>query len=81
MAHSSEKVALIVGANVPMGILDTDSRKFYKIWENIPDFVERNSREGIVAPDDLAANYVMLYNQPRNAWTFELDIRPRAEPR
>nr|WP_255938583.1 SDR family oxidoreductase [Kordiimonas sp. SCSIO 12610] len=152
-----------IGANVPMTILDTDSRKFYKIWEmacfsgfltgreaarymtkrqrgtiiftgatasvrgaagfgafasakhglralaqslaremgpqnihvahviidaavdtawireNIPDYDERKANEGVVNPDDLADNYVMLHKQPRNAWTFELDVRPWAE--
>ena len=28
-------VVFNVGANVPMGILETDSRKFFKIWEAI----------------------------------------------
>jgi NAD(P)-dependent dehydrogenase (short-subunit alcohol dehydrogenase family) len=152
-----------VGANVPMGILETDSRKFFKIWEmacfagflsgreaarymtkrergtiiftgataslrgaagfaafasakhglralaqsmarelgprnihvahvvidaavdtqwindNLPDAAALKLRDGIVAPDDLADNYVMLFDQPRNAWTFELDIRPWIE--
>jgi NAD(P)-dependent dehydrogenase (short-subunit alcohol dehydrogenase family) len=152
-----------VGANVPMGILDTDSRKFFKIWEmacfagflcgreaarymtrrgrgtiiftgatasirgaagfaafasakhglralaqsmarelgprnihvahvvidaavdtqwiieNVPEAAALKLKDGIVAPHDLARNYVMLYEQPRNAWTFELDIRPWLE--
>lgn len=156
-------VVFNVGANVPMGILKTDTRKFYKIWEmacfagfingreaarymvkrsrgtiiftgatastrgaagfaafssakqglravaqsmsrelgpqnihvahviidaavdtqwireNLPDFQDRKDKDGIVNPDDLAANYINLYDQPRNAWTFELDIRPWEE--
>ncbi len=156
-------VVFNVGANVPMGILETDSRKFFKIWEmacfagflcgreaarymtkrergtimftgatasvrgaagfaafasakhglralaqsmarelgpknihvahvvidaavdtqwiseNIPESAALKLKDGIVAPEDLAANYVMLYEQPRNAWTFELDIRPWIE--
>jgi NAD(P)-dependent dehydrogenase (short-subunit alcohol dehydrogenase family) len=156
-------VVFNVGANVPMGILETDSRKFFKIWEmacfagflsgreaarymtkrqrgtiiftgataslrgaagfaafasakhglralaqsmarelgpqnihvahvvidaavdtqwiseNLPESAALKLRDGIVAPDDLADNYVMLYDQPRNAWTFELDIRPWIE--
>ena len=28
-----EVVVFNIGANMPMGILDTDSRKFFKIWE------------------------------------------------
>ena len=152
-----------VGANVPMGILETDSRKFFKIWEmacfagflngreaarymterkrgtiiftgatarvrggakfaafssakqglravaqsmarelgpqnihvahviidaavdtqwirdNFPNYSERKAVDGIVNPLDLAENYVTLYKQPRNAWTFELDVRPWEE--
>ena len=158
-----EVVVFNIGANMPMGILDTDSRKFFKIWEmacfagflngreaalhmtkrqrgtiiftgatasvrggagfaafssakqglravaqsmarelgpqnihvahviidaavdtqwirdNFPDYEQRKKVDGIVNPSDLAANYVSLYEQPRNAWTFELDIRPWEE--
>ncbi|MFT4613636.1 MAG: NAD(P)-dependent dehydrogenase (short-subunit alcohol dehydrogenase family) [Bacteroidia bacterium] len=156
-------VVFNIGANVPMGILDTDSRKFFKIWEmacfagfltgreaarymtkrgrgtllftgatasirgaagfaafasakhglralaqsmarelgpqnihvahvvidaavdtqwiseNFPDSAKLKKQDGIVIPDDLADNYVMLYDQPRNAWTFEMDLRPWME--
>ena len=158
-----EVVVFNVGANVPMGILDTDSRKFRKIWEmacfagflsgreaarlmvprnrgtiiftgatasvrgaagfaafssakhglralaqsmarelgpqnihvahvvidaavdtqwimdNFKGAEELKEQDGIVVPDDLAENYVMLYDQPRNAWTFEMDVRPWIE--
>ena len=158
-----EVVVFNVGANVPMGILDTDSRKFRKIWEmacfagflsgreaarlmvprnrgtiiftgatasvrgaagfaafssakhglralaqsmarelgpqnihvahvvvdaavdtqwimdNFAGAAEMKTRDGIVVPDDLAHNYVMLHEQPRNCWTFELDVRPWTE--
>lgn len=153
-------VVFNVGANVPMTILDTDSRKFFKIWEMatfagflagreaarvmtkrgqgsiiftgatasmrgaagfgafasakgalrnmvqslaremgpknvhvahvvidaavdtdwikgmLPDYEERKANDGVVNPDHLAQNYVMLHEQPRSAWTFELDVRP-----
>lgn len=156
-------VVFNIGANVPMGILDTPAKKFYKIWEmacfagfltareaarymtkrgrgtilftgatasvrgaagfaafasakhalralaqsmarelgpqnihvahividaavdtqwimeNFPEAKDMKAQDGIVIPDDLAANYVMLYEQPRNAWTFELDLRPWME--
>lgn len=158
-----EVVVFNVGANVPLGILDTDVRKFHKIWEmacfagfltgreaarymtrrgegtilftgatasvrgaagfaafasakhglralaqsmarelgpqNIhvahvivdagvdtewvsnmfPNFDELKATDGIVDPYDLAANYVTLYDQPRNCWTFEMDVRPWKE--
>ena len=156
-------VVFNIGANVPMGILETDARKFHKIWEmacfagfltgreaarymtrrgrgtilftgatasvrgaagfaafasakhglralaqsmarelgpknihvahvvidaavdtqwimdNIPQAADMKTKYGIVIPDDLAANYVVLYDQPRNAWSFELDVRPWTE--
>jgi NAD(P)-dependent dehydrogenase (short-subunit alcohol dehydrogenase family) len=46
------------------------------IKDNLPTYEQRKAVDGIVKPDDLASNYVTLYDQPRNAWTFELDIRP-----
>ncbi|WP_439134481.1 SDR family oxidoreductase [Pseudomaricurvus sp.] len=49
------------------------------ILDNVPRAKELKQEDGIVLPDDLADNYVHLYQQPRNAWTFELDIRPWAE--
>lgn len=35
--------------------------------------------DGLLAPDAIAANYLMLHRQPRSAWTFELDLRPWVE--
>ncbi|MEP0203264.1 MAG: SDR family NAD(P)-dependent oxidoreductase [Halioglobus sp.] len=49
------------------------------ILENFPDSKELKTRDGIVNPDDLATAYLQLHEQPRNAWTFELDIRPWIE--
>ena len=51
------------------------------VWirENFPDYEKRKAADGIIAPSDLADNYVMLYDQPRNAWTFEIDVRPWEE--
>ncbi|QXQ05126.1 SDR family NAD(P)-dependent oxidoreductase [Sphingosinicellaceae bacterium] len=34
---------------------------------------------GILDPEHIAANYVMLHSQPRDAWTHELDLRPWSE--
>ncbi len=46
---------------------------------NIPNFEERYAREEILRPDDIAANYVWLWKQPKSAWTHEIDVRPWAE--
>ena len=34
---------------------------------------------GLMNPDDIASNYLWIHNQPRNAWTHELDLRPWVE--
>ena len=46
------------------------------IRENLPDYKKRKENDGLVNPEELAENYVMLHEQPRTSWTFELDIRP-----
>lgn len=50
------------------------------IRENFPDVDERRRADGILNPEHIAANYVMLHKQPRTAWTHELDLRPWSEP-
>ncbi|OUS24289.1 short-chain dehydrogenase [Gammaproteobacteria bacterium 45_16_T64] len=49
------------------------------IRENHPAYNNLIDKDGIVNTDDLAKNYVMLHEQPRSAWTFELDVRPWVE--
>jgi len=40
---------------------------------------ELSKADGLLKPDDIAANYVHLHRQPRSAWTHELDLRPYME--
>ncbi|MCG8667991.1 MAG: SDR family oxidoreductase [Pseudomonadales bacterium] len=49
------------------------------IRDFLPNYQALADKDGIVIPNDLAENYVMLHHQPKNAWTFELDIRPWIE--
>ena len=45
-----------------------------------PDYVkEKKKIDGIMNPDDIASNYIMLHKQSRNAWKQELDLRPWVE--
>lgn len=44
-----------------------------------PDFDALKTRDGVLSPDAIAANYVMLHHQHRSAWTHELDLRPWIE--
>ena len=36
-------------------------------------------RDEILKPAEIAANYVWLHDQPRSAWTHEIDLRPWGE--
>lgn len=45
----------------------------------LPDVDQRRIDDGILNPEHIAQNYVMLHNQPRTAWTHELDLRPWTE--
>lgn len=49
------------------------------IQENHPEYAALKEKDGVVDPADLAKNYTMLHEQPRNSWTFELDVRPWVE--
>ncbi len=45
-------------------------------------FAERTAQlppDGMLKPDDIAETYWQLHQQPRDAWTFEVDLRPWAE--
>lgn len=44
-----------------------------------PDFEAAKSEDLILSPKAIADNYVILYRQPRSAWTHELDLRPWGE--
>ena len=63
-----------VGHIVIDGAIDTDFIK-----TQFPERYAQKADDGILNPDAIAANYVMLHQQPRSAWTHELDLRPWAE--
>lgn len=48
--------------------------------ENFPDLFAQRPADGVLLPDDIAESYWNLHNQPRSAWTHELDLRPWVEP-
>ncbi len=49
------------------------------IRENVPQVDDLRKSGGILAPGEIAKNYVWLYKQHRNSWTHELDLRPWKE--
>jgi NAD(P)-dependent dehydrogenase (short-subunit alcohol dehydrogenase family) len=50
------------------------------IQERFPDRYALKDRGGILDPDAIAEAYWNLHRQPRNAWTYEQDLRPWIEP-
>lgn len=49
------------------------------IRDNWPDKYAQKDQDGILDPEHIADNYWYLHSQPRDAWTFELDLRPWME--
>jgi len=45
---------------------------------NVPG-IETRPPDGITRPESIADYYLFLHRQPRDAWTFELDLRPWSE--
>ncbi|MDN5557323.1 MAG: SDR family oxidoreductase, partial [Acinetobacter sp.] len=56
------------------GAIDTDFIK-----DTFPDMYARKEQDGILNPVHIAENYWHLSQQPRDAWTHELDLRPWME--
>jgi NAD(P)-dependent dehydrogenase (short-subunit alcohol dehydrogenase family) len=46
------------------------------IRENFAEMIAQRPPEGLLSPEAIAESYWMLHDQPRSAWTFELDLRP-----
>jgi NAD(P)-dependent dehydrogenase (short-subunit alcohol dehydrogenase family) len=53
------------------GSIDTEF-----IRSNFPDKYATKVDDGILDPAHIAENYWYLHRQPRDAWTFEIDLRP-----
>jgi NAD(P)-dependent dehydrogenase (short-subunit alcohol dehydrogenase family) len=71
MARELGPKGIHVGHVVVDGAIDTPW-----IRENFAAMVEKRPADGLLAPDHIAEAYWQLHAQPRDAWTFELDLRP-----
>ena len=56
------------------GIIDGD-----KVNLRFPEFAASKGEDGKLNIDQIAENFLLLHNQHRSTWSFELDIRPRSE--
>jgi NAD(P)-dependent dehydrogenase (short-subunit alcohol dehydrogenase family) len=46
------------------------------IRENFGELIKQRPPDGLLSPESIADNYWLLHQQSRDAWTFELDLRP-----
>lgn len=74
MARELGPKGLHVAHVVIDGLIDTAFAR-----EHFAQRVEEVGPNGILNPDHIAEAYWWLHQQPRDAWTFELDLRPSAE--
>jgi NAD(P)-dependent dehydrogenase (short-subunit alcohol dehydrogenase family) len=51
-----------------------------RVHESMPDLAASKGEDGLIDPKSIAATMLWLHAQPKNAWTFELDLRPYREP-
>lgn len=49
------------------------------IRDNFPERYALKDQQGILNPEHIADTYWMLHQQPRDAWTHEMDLRPWTE--
>ena len=50
-----------------------------KIIKAFPDYAEKLGPDGMIGIDGIVDGFAYLYRQPRNAWTFEVDVRTSLE--
>lgn len=74
MARELGPLNIHVAHVVVDGAIDTDF-----IRDNFPQTYALKDQDGILNPQHIAENYWFLHSQPRDAWTFELDLRPWSE--
>ena len=74
MARELGPRGIHVGHVVVDGAIDTEF-----IRSSFPERYALKAQDGILNPDHIAENYWQLHRQPRDAWTFELDLRPWME--
>ena len=74
MAKELGPLGVHVAHVVVDGAIDTEF-----IRSNFPARYALKEEGGILDPDHIAENYWHLHTQPRDAWTFELDLRPYLE--
>ena len=50
-----------------------------KIIKGIPEYAEKLGQDGMIDLKGITDAFSFLFHQPKNAWTFELDVRTSKE--
>jgi NADP-dependent 3-hydroxy acid dehydrogenase YdfG len=74
MARELGPMGIHVAHTIIDGAIDTEF-----IRTQFPQRYALKDVGGILNPDHIADAYWMLHQQPRDAWTHELDLRPYME--
>ena len=74
MAREFGPKNLHVAHIVPVGPIDGD-----RLNSRFPDAKDRRPPDAFIPPEQIAEAFWNVHCQPRNAWTFETDLRPYCE--
>ena len=74
MAREFGKEGLHVGHVVIDGVIDGDV-----VNNRFPGIKDRLGEDGMLQVDDIADAFWRLHNQPKSAWSLEVDLRPYKE--
>ena len=74
MARELAPKGIHIGHVIIDGAIDTEW-----IREMFPDRYAQKDQDGILNPDSIEDAYWLLHQQSRDAWTFEMDLRPWIE--
>lgn len=78
VAQSAARELGPLGIHVAHVVVDgaIDGVFIRSVRDNVDDLL---AKDEILKPAEIAANYVWLHDQPRSAWTHEIDLRPYSE--
>lgn len=78
LAQSMARELAPLGIHVAHVIIDGAIDTAF-IRDNFPEKYATKALDGIINPDHIAETYFQIHKQPRDAWTFEQDLRPYME--
>jgi len=74
MARELGPLGVHVGHIIVDGMIDSEA-----VRDKFPEEVDALPPGGMLDPDHIADAYWAMHAQPKDAWTFEMDIRPSVE--